>query len=215
MKKTYTLRRGKEVWRNHMRYDWWRYLVFVAVAGLLWSMASSALDKVPPEEKVDIYLISDYAEVEGLEDLAEEMLLHFPELREINIINIPNADESQYIYQQKLVVNIAANQGDIFIGAEEEMKDLAEQGLFDPLEEGWGDTLLSSYIGDDDLTLYLEQTADGTTPHYYGAPADRFTIFSEYFYHTEHKVMGVPHYSVNKETAQRVMVWLLENSTGK
>jgi len=215
MKKPYTIRRGKEVWRNHIRYDWWRYVGFLAVAILLWSMVSTALNKVPPEEKVDIYLISDFADTAGMEDLAQEMLPDFPELQEINFINIPSANEEDYMNQQKLVVNVAAKQGDIFIGSVEEMTSLAEQGLFEPLEEGWGDSVLSDCIPEDDLTLYLAQAAEYTSPHYYGAPADQFTIFKEYYYDPAHKVMGVPYYSVNKEKAQRIMAWLLARSAGK
>jgi len=215
MKKPYTIRRGKEVWRNHIRYDWWRYVAFLAVAILLWSMVSTSLSKVPPAERVDIYLISDYADTAGLEDLAQEMLPDFPELREINFISIPSADEGDYLNQQKLVVNVAAKQGDIYIGSVEEMTSLAEQGLFQPLEESWGDTLLSDYIPQDELTLYLEQAVDENEPHYYGAPADQFTVFEEYFYDPAHKVMGVPYYSINKEKAQRIMAWLLIHSAEK
>ena len=215
MKKPYTIRRGKEAWRNHIRYDWWRYVAFLAVPIILWSMVSTALNQVPPEEKVDIYLISDYADTAGMEDLAEEMLPDFPELREINFISIPSADTEDYLNQQKLVVNIAAKQGDIYIGSVEEMTSLAVQGLFEPLEDVWGDNILSDYIPQDELTLYLEQEADDSVPHYYGAPADEFTIFKEYYYDPAHKVMGVPYYSINKEKAQRIMVWLLEYSAGK
>ena len=215
MKKPYAIRRGKEVWRNHFRYDWWRYLFFVAAAVLLWSLVSTALSKVPPEERVDIYLISDYADTGSMEALVNEMLPDFPELREINFVSIPSADEGDYLNQQKLVVNIAAKQGDIYIGSAEEMTALAEQGLFDPLEETWGDTILSDYIPQDDLTLYLTQTEGSTVPHYYGAPADQFTLFREYYYDSAHKVMGVPYYSVNKETALRIMAWLIEYGDGK
>ena len=215
MKKPYTIRRGKEVWRNHIRYDWWRYLCFMAVTVLLWSMVSTALNKVPPEEKVDIYLISDFADAAGLEELAREMLPDFPELQEINFINIPSGNEEDYLNQQKLVVNIAAQQGDIYIGSVEDMTALAEQGLFDPLEESWGDDILSAFIPQDDLTLYLKQEAEDNTPHYYGVPADQFVLLKEYFYDPAHKVMGVPYYSVNKETARRVMVWLIEHGAGK
>jgi len=215
MKKPYTIRRGKEVWRNHLRYDWWRYVGFLAVAILLWSMIATSLNKVPPEEKVDIYLISDFAESTGLESLAQEMLPDFPELREINFLNIPSANGEDYLNQQKLVVNVAAKQGDIYIGSIEEMSSLAEQGLFEPLEENWAANVLSSYIPQEDLTLYLDQAADLSTPHYYAAPADQFTIFQEYYYDTTHKVMGVPYYSINKEKAQRIMVWLLTHSSGE
>lgn len=215
MKKPYTIRRGKDVWRNHMRYDWWRYIAFLAVAILLWSMVSTSLSQVPPEEKVEIYLISDYADTAGMEALAEEMLPDFSELKEINFISIPSASAEDYLNQQKLVVNIAAKQGDIYIGSMEEMTSLAEQGLFDPLEEGWGDNILSDYISQDDLTLYLAQEADDSGPHYYGAPADQFVIFNEYYYDPAHKVMGVPYYSINKEKAQQIMAWLLTRSAEK
>ena len=95
-----------------------------------------------------------------MEALAQEMLPDFPELREINFINIPSASGEDYLNQQKLVVNVAAKQGDIYIGSVEEMTALAEQGLFDPLEESWGDDILSAFIPQDDLTLYLKQEAE-------------------------------------------------------
>jgi len=215
MKKPYTIRKGREVWRNHFRYDWWRYVGLVTVAVLLWSMVSAALNKIPEEERVDIYLLSDYADAEALEELSAEMLPDFPELKEINFVNIPLGGEEEYLYRQKLVVNIAASEGDIFIGSEEEMAELAKQGLFDPLEESWEANPLSSYIPQEDLALYLAQADTGGEPHYYGASAEKLRLLSEYFYDPAHKVMGVPYYSVNKEIALRVMVWLIEHSAGE
>lgn len=215
MKKPYTIRRGRQVWRNHIRYDWWRYVIFIAVAALGWSMVSTALSKTPPEKKVDVFLLTDYADVAGLEALAEEMLSDFPELLEINFINIPTANTEDYTTQQRLVVNIAAQQGDIFIGSAEEMTALAQQGLFDPLESNWPDNILSSYVPQDQLGVYLEFTESESTPHYYGAPIDQIALLEEYLYAPEHKVMGVPYYSLNKEMALRVMAWLYQYGVEK
>jgi hypothetical protein len=211
MKKPYAIRHGKQIWRNHLRYDWWKYIIFMAGAALLWSMVSAALTKVPADKSVVIYLISDYADTVGLEDLSKEMLTDFPELQEINFINIPTANQDDYAAQERLVVYIAAKQGNLFIGSEEEMAALAQQGLFDPMETDWADNILSAYVPEADLGLYLDSTESESTSHYYGIPVDKMQILQEYYYAPEHKVMGVPFYSLNKEKTLQVVAWLYEH----
>lgn len=211
MKKPYAIRHGKQIWRNHLRYDWWKYIMFMAGAALLWSMVSASLTKVPADKRVDIYLISDYADIMGLEHLENEILKDFPDLQEINFINIPTANQEDYASQERLVVYITAKQGNLFIGSEEEMAALAQQGLFDPLETDWADNILSAYVPEADLGLYLESTESESAPHYYGAPVDKMQILQEYYYSPEHKVMGVPFYSLNKEKTLQVVAWLYEH----
>ena len=130
---------NKERLQNHLSYDWWKYVVAILVTVMLWSLITAMTrPQTPPEKKVDIFLIGDYALDEHIQLVSQRMLDEFPELLEINIMNIPLGEgidpQLEMASRQKLMVMLASQSGDIFVFNKEDYEQFAKQGAFIPLE---------------------------------------------------------------------------------
>ena len=69
---------NKERLQNHLSYDWWKYVVAILVTVMLWSLITAMTrPQTPPEKKVDIFLIGDYALDEHIQLVSQRMLDEF------------------------------------------------------------------------------------------------------------------------------------------
>jgi maltose-binding protein MalE len=206
---------NRETLQNHLHYDWWKYVVGIVVTVMLWNLVSTMTrPQTPPDKKVDIFLVGDYLLEENAEPISQRMLEDFPELLEINFMNIPlgGDPELEIMGRQKLMVVIGAQEGDIFVFSKQEYETFAKQGAFMPLDE-YIDDEITKYIPAEELEKYKlsveYEYAQDKQPHIYGIPLKGVTIFNDTGYNVEDKVLSIMAYSKNKEKAIEVMKWIV------
>lgn|GEM_PF-503058 len=213
----YKIQVDKSAIQYHFHYDWWKYLIGIVATIFIWTMVTALLrPQIPPEKKVEIFLVGRFAFDEPLNAISARMLEDFPELLEINFTNIILEGDPQLEVagRQKLMVMLGSQTGDIFVFNHEEFKMLAEQGAFWPLEGLMDDKIeaLISYEDIDDYRIAVEEL-DGQPgePQIYGLPLNDTTVFDNVFFDVENKVISVMAYSRNKDNALKVVRWLLES----
>ncbi|MFO7296631.1 MAG: hypothetical protein C0P72_011510 [Clostridia bacterium] len=208
---------NRETLRNHLHYDWWKYVVGIVVTAMLWNLVSTMLrPQTPPDKKVDIVLVGDYMLEEKAKPISQRMLEDFPELLEINFLNIPlggNIDpEIEMAGRQKLAAMMMVQEGDIYVLSRQEYETFAKQGAFMPLDE-YIDDEMTKYISLEELEEYKLSVQDenfqDNQPHVYGIPLKGITLFDDTGYNVEDKVMSIMVHSKNKEKAVEVMKWIM------
>jgi len=206
---------NRETLQNHLHYDWWKYVVGIVVTIMMWSLVSTMnRPQTPPDKKVDIFLVGDYLLEENAEPISQRMLEDFPELLEINFINIPLGidPELEIVGRQKLMVMTGAQEGDIFVFTKEEYERYAKQGAFMPLDD-YIDQEITKYISAEELEEYKlsveDEYSEDKQPHIYGIPLKGVTLLDDTGYNVEDKVLSIIAYSKNKEKAIEVMKWIV------
>ncbi|AEE96835.1 hypothetical protein [Mahella australiensis] len=214
----------KTIVRNHLSYDWWKYAVGIIGVLLVWNFVYTIATRVPPEKLMEIYLVNDYIEEpEKLEELGNKALVHFPELQQISFYDIPllveanemPKDQGDMALQQKLMVTVAAQQGDIYIFSQKTFDVFAKQGLFLDLEP---------YITDGTIKIDPSKTykasieqEDGTKlePKVYGISVEGNEVLENAGYNTKGKILGIPAYSKKIPLAIRMVNLMLSGELVK
>ncbi len=205
---------NKETLQNHLHYDWWKYVVGIVVTIMMWNLVfTMSRPQTPRDKKVDIFLVGDFLLEEKAESVSQRMLEDFPDLLEINFLNIPLGDpELEVMGRQKLMVMIGAQEGDIFVFSKEEFEAYAKQGAFMPLDE-YIDDEITKYVSEEELEEYKlsveDEYAEDKQPHIYGIPLKGVTLLNDTGYDVEDKVVSIIAYSKNREKAIEVMKWIV------
>ncbi len=114
--------------------------------------------------------------------------------------------------QQKLMVMLGSQSGDIFIFETDRYKLYAEKGAFMALDDHMDK--IKPLLNDDTISR-LEglkiKGEDDEKPHLYGVPADDIELFEGTGYDMEDKVLCITAYSKKPEKAWNVAEWLLTN----
>ncbi len=205
----YQVQFNKGVLRNHFQYDSWKYLLGVVLTIFLWSMVTTiAAPRTPDDMKVDIYLVGSYMFEDAVEEVAETILLDFPELLEINIYNIMlgGDGESDYAGRQKLMVMLASQSGDVYVFEKDQFEVFAEQGAFLPLDEYF--ELFKPYFTEEQLADFTFISEEDGEPYLYGLPMDGITTFDQAGLKASEVAIGVMAYSKNIEKAVEVLEWM-------
>lgn len=210
----YQVQVNKERLRNHIQYDWWKYIVGIVLTVLLWSMVTAMTQpRTPADQKIEIFLVGDYAMDEPMEEISNEVLDQFSNLLEVNVMNIPTGEDSQmdYVGRQKLMVMLGSQTGDLYAFEKEEFKQMAEQGAFLPLDEHLDQ--FKGYVNDEELEKYKLTALEDSEAHYYGIPMEGIGLFNSTGYDSSDKVIGVMAYSKNQSTAIDVLKWILNDGS--
>lgn len=210
----------KNIIRNHLYYDWWKYIVGIAAVLVIWNFAYTLITRVPEEKLMEVYLVNDYIEDPNkLDQLGNQALKYFPELQQITFDDIPLAisantmpkDEGDLAWQQKLTVVIGAQQGDLFVFSKESFDAFAKQGLFIDLDKYIADGTLKI----DSSKAYKASVSIEGQPSsgskVYGISVDGNALLESVGYNTKDKVLGIPAYSKKIPLALRMVNWLLNN----
>jgi maltose-binding protein MalE len=217
MRLMYQVTINKERLQNHLSYDWWKYLLAILITVIMWSLVTAMTrPQTPPDKKVDIFLVGDYALDEYTEPVSQRILKEFPELLEVNIINIPIGEgidpQLDMASRQKLMVMLGSQTGDIFVFNKQDYEQYAKQGAFIPLDDAI-DEDIQQYVSMEELEDYKVAAdpdyGENTQPRIYGIPLKGVTLFKDSGYKTDDKVISVMVYSQNMEKAVDVLKWIL------
>lgn len=211
----YNVKLNKERLKHHMQYEWRLYLLYAIGAVLCWSVLTSVFAyRVPDEEKIEIYLVGEYVFEERLDNLEQSLRLEFPDIEEIEIyqISFTGTDDNDMYAQQKLMVMLGSQTGDIYFFHKEDFRALIKQGLFYPLDDLLG-MEADDYILEEeyDYTKGIAIDLDETEEKLYGMTMYDSVMFENTGYITEEKIMGVTGYCKNPDDAIRVLKWIKDN----
>lgn len=212
----YRVKLSRERVRNHIQYDWWKYLAGILITIFLWNMITTITSpKTPADKKLEIFLVGDYVLGEFMENMSNDILGDFPHLMEVNVINIPLGGdmEMDYMGRQKLLVMFGSQTGDIYIFSKDEFENFAVQGAFVPLDDFINENkdLINHGKLEKHKATYSEGETEITEEHYYGIPLDGIKLFENSGYDVSGKVAGIMVYSKNQDTAFNVLKWILND----
>jgi hypothetical protein len=209
----YYVELNRERFRNHLQYDWWKYLVGILATLFLWNMITTMTrPRTPADKKIEIFLVGEYILDDSSESIADNILEDFPNLLEVNINNIPIGGDPQmdYVGRQKLMVMLGSQTGDIYAFEKGEFEQFAKQGAFLPLDdfiEQNKHLLDAEYLEKHEPVLAEEEIE----PHYYGIPIEHLELFKDTGYDVSDKVIGIMAYSKNQPGAYEVLKWILRD----
>lgn len=235
----YDIELNKTVVQNHIRYDWWKYALLILSTIIIWNgVTNYKINKaIPEDERMEIFLVGDYMHNDTTEKTSTKIMESMEGLQKLDFINIPmNTLEQQekqvqglnptdkdnkdplaldpqmdMAGQQKLMVMIGSQSGDIFMFEKDRYKLYAEQGAFMDMEEYAKE--IDDIVTDKDVLEDLKLKAqEDSEPHLYALPADSIKAFEGTGYDVEDKVICIMAYSKKPEKAWAVAKWLLEGN---
>jgi len=217
-RKMYKVQVNKDRCRNHIQYDWWKYLVGGLVTVFLWIMITEFnKPRMPPDKKIELFLVGDYILDDSIDSISDDILEDFPHLLDVHVQNIPlGVDmETDYLGRQKLMVMLGSQTGDLYVFDRDEFKQIAEQGVFVPLDDFITEN--KDLIGDRDLEMHratiFEEDAEVTVEHYFGIPMGDIELFDNTGFDVSDKLIGIMSYSKNQTTAFDVLKWILNDGS--
>jgi len=119
----------------------------------------------------------------------------------------PPKSEQEIAFQQKLMVMLAAGEGDIYVIDKNQFIQMAKMSGFIPLDEFVSKNNLNKYA---DKDCYV-QAEDDKSPKLYGLKADALKILSDYGFQTKDKVIGVYVRTKKAKRAQSVILSLYQS----
>lgn len=203
--------------KNHWQYAKWKYVIMVIAMAFGWNLIYSVTaPRTPPELKVDIYMVGPAASSDALDALTARAKPDFPDMQELNFINIPLSGDSDVYAYQRYQTMVGAGEGDVYI---------VDGGMFESLVDMGGAVALNPYIesgalvlGDLELggtTLEAPVESEDAPPigrRVYGVPMDSlFGFLTDSGFDNRNKVMIVMSFSKNKENAVKMVNWLYAN----
>ncbi len=162
--------------RNHLTYDFWKYLllavgIWVGVDLLFTQTAYRS----PQDKRVDVYVMSATVTDDLMDSFFQPLKQQaVPDMELVEgVTMLPASDEDVYT-GMVLMTRLAAADGDIYLLPAKTFKSIATQGWFMPLDE----LVENGTINADGLTLdscrltiVNEETGTAET-HLYGIPTD-------------------------------------------
>lgn len=211
---------------NHMSYGKWVYVLIIVLAWFGVDLLYTVTEYHPPaERRVDIYLMGNYVNIEPLKELEARALEHgqaFDEtLEEVNFFDLALAGEDDPYTPQKLMVLLAANEGNIYFLNRDYTEQFVKQDVALPLDE----YIASGVIDPGDRNLgkvtYEEPAPSDDKPssgiqHVYALQTDPMTEMMNadaLSFDVRDKYMVVTSYTKNVDTTMHVLRFLMDELT--
>lgn len=198
--------------KNHLTYNWWKYLLSAAVSAMLVSVVFAVTEYRPPDDKkVELYVLNSYIDSETFQaDFWPLLQEKKPEQEKLTVININLTDTANIYAPMQFSTYVAAQQGDLFLISREELLKITADGADNALVD-LTEYLKSGVIEADglDLAKGTLEKSDGTTA-VYAIPADTLTGLSRYGNASANSLLCIPMYSKNADSAAALIGLMLE-----
>ena len=207
----YRVKLTKDTIHDHFLYNKWWYFLGAVITLIVWFIiVRAATPGIPADKKLDIFFVGGSMNISESYKLGEAIKEDVPDLLEVNFDNIQlEKDENMnYINTQKLITKVMSETGDIFIFIEEDFQNWAQDGFFLALDDEVED--IKRYFTEEELSKVRLASETDNTERLYGIPLDRISTLDS-VYDVEGSIMGIPHYSKNKDKAIAVLRWIIIN----
>lgn len=197
----------RQALKHHFEYMGWLYIVIPLLLALFWSLTYTLTEYRPPDDKVlSLYLVGSYMENDRVDALSQELAVTFPQMEQIDLLNVPVEDANDMANNQRLSTYLYAGQGDVYIMQKELFEVYVKNDTFVALD-GLIDT-------DIDLSSTTLPTDYDPEPHIYGIPTDSlYGLMEIEGYDIRDCVMGVMAFSTNQEESVALAQWIIDNRT--
>lgn len=173
--------------RNHLQYNWWKYLIVIFIPIILWCSIFSSLKAPAPEQRVHILYVGSDLDTQKLQD---QLAAALPGLtsQQLKAITVTTADTQTLSYS---TLDVRCFDYDILIFQESSMPENVGQAVFVRLT----DALLEQFPQG---IFYQENVADAgiLTYGFVISPADH-TPFADCYTGTENCFLFISPRSVN------------------
>ncbi len=187
--------------KEHFRYNWWKYLLIVAIGFGLVDLLYSVTAYRPPREKtlgLYVYGYTDDLKLSSyLENIRETELTDMEEITSVRML-----DDSAYGPMQ-VMTYLSAGEGDLYLLSRDTFLSYASEGTMIPLEN---DPELMALFNSSGISLqsgWRRNTETGET-HLYGIPQSRLPGLGLYAYATD-GYLCIPVTGKNQENAAKFM----------
>lgn len=155
--------------KNHLQFNWWKYLVIILIPIILWCSIFSALKKPDPDQRVHILYIGEHLDTEALQTELKNVL---PSLtaQQLKAVTVTVAPPGEAAYS---TLEVRCFDYDILIFEESSMPKNVGQAVFVRLT----DELLKQFP---DAKLYQEDVPDAGILTY-ALQFQAGTRFAEYY----------------------------------
>lgn len=201
--------------KNHIAYNWWKYLALCAACvfcvDILFSMTAY---RSPEEKKVEVYVLHDYVEAPAMrEALSPIFFERFPEQEELEVLSINIGSDDMYARMQ-FTTYAAAHQGDVYMMPVAEFQNLTaeEYDAFVDLAPYIASGVID--VQDIDVSGYAVRNADGTES-VYAIPSDTLYGMTRYSNDPAGSVLCLTAYGGNVEHAAQVLNLMIEQYHGE
>ena len=193
--------------KQHLTYNWWKYLLIVAIAvGLVDLLYTVTAYRSPRDKTLGVYVYG-YMDEQGLNDyLTGIRETELPEMEQITCLLLTN--DSTYGPMQ-LTTYLAAGEGDLYVLPREEFLNFAGSASLIPLEEDPELLSLFDTAGISLQTGWRRETESGET-HLYGIPLEKIPGSGRYVY-AEDGYLCIIVTSGNRDNAVRLLRILCED----
>ena len=187
--------------KEHFRYNWWKYLLIVAIGIGLVDLLYSVTTYRPPRDKtLGLYVygyVDDAMLRPYLENIRETELSDMEEITSLQML-----DDSTYGPMQ-LMAYLSAGDGDLYLLSRETFLGYASNGILVPLEE---DPELMALFDSAGISLqsgWRRDTETGET-HLYGIPQSKLPSLGLYAY-AQDGYLCMPATAKNQENASKLL----------
>lgn len=141
--------------KNHLQFNWWKYLVIILIPILLWCSIFSALKKPDPDQRMHILYIGENLDAEALQTELKNVLPSLT-LQQLKAVTVTVAPPGEAAYS---TLEVRCFDYDILIFEQSSMPKNVGQAVFVRLT----DELLKQFP---DAKLYQEDVMDAGTLTY-------------------------------------------------
>lgn len=231
---------------THFQYNKTMYIIVILIMAVVGDLAYTMTEPLTANiNKIDIEFVGPYFSYSDSSDAAEQKLLEIGQayelardteegkdvnaeeyavdLQEVNFYHISydegdtSNSEENYYAQQKYMVTLAAQEGDIYVLSRNLMRELADQGVLVPLDNYIASGIIDP--GDRDLAkvTFPEVDDDGVPTgeeHVYALQASNLRGFiSELYFDPTDRYLCMVVFSENRDTAAVVMQGMIDTFT--
>ena len=165
--------------KQHITYNWWKYLLAVAVSIGLVDLLYSVTAYTPPRDKTVGFYVYGYMDEQGMKDYMDNIReTEMPEMEELNA-RLLLMDDTYGPMQ--LTTYLAVGEGDLYLLPREEFITYAYNGTLVPLENDGELMALFNSAGANLQNGWRRDTETGET-HLYGIPQDKLPGLMKYAY---------------------------------
>jgi len=165
--------------KQHITYNWWKYLIIIAAAIGLVDLLYSVTAYRPPRDKTIAFYVYGYADEAGLTAYMDHVReTEMPDMEEMTGRLL--IEDSSYGPMQ-LMTYLAAGEGDVYLLPREEFLNYAASGALVRLEEDAELMALFDSAGVSLQSGWRRETDTGEN-HLYGIPQDKIPGLGRFAY---------------------------------
>ena len=187
--------------KEHVRYNWWKYLLILVIGAGLVDLLYSVTAYRPPREKTVSLYVYGYTDDSGLSVWLDQV--REAEMSDMEEVSARTLTDDDTYGPMQLMTFFSVGEGDVYLLAREQFLSYASNGSLLPLENNPDLMALFDSAGISLQSGWRRETETGDT-HLYGIPQDKLPGLIQYAY-AKDGFLCLPVSGKNQENAAKLM----------